>query len=156
MSEQAHMFSVATKGMILKDNKLLIIYKSKEEAKEWSSEKNANDANYEVRRDLPGGRLEFGEDPQVALLREISEEVGVEVEVLRPLNVWHLIKNQLQLVGINYLCIWKEGEVVLSDEHEAYEWLTEEDLRAKKWDDLENYLIAFKTQKGDDQSWLKN
>ena len=142
------MFSVATKGMIIKDNKLLLIYKSKEEAKEWSTEALANDSNYEVRRDLPGGRLQFKEAPETALKREIKEEVGLKIEVLRPLNVWHLIKGQHQLVGINYLCIWKEGEVILSDEHEAYEWLTEAELHTKKWDNLENYLLAFEAVKG--------
>lgn len=147
MLEQQYMFNVATKGMIIKDNNLLLIYKSKEEAKEWASAADANDSNYEVRRDLPGGRLRFGEDPKIALEREIDEEVGLKVEILRPLDVWYLVKDQLQLVGINYLCIWKEGEVVLSDEHEAYEWLSEEALRAKKWNDLENYLLVFEAIK---------
>ena len=147
MLEQKYTFGVATKGMIIKDNKLLLIYKSKEEAKEWSSVAIANDSNYEVRRDLPGGRLEFGEDPKIALAREIKEEVGLKVEVLKPVDVWHLIKDQFQLVGINYLCIWQEGEVTLSDEHEAYEWLTEAELRAKKWDDIQNYLAAFDVNK---------
>ena len=141
MSEQT--FGVATKAMIIKDNKLLILYKSKEEAKEWVSAKIANDSNYEARRDLPGGRLAFGEEPKAALAREIDEEVGLKVEILRPLDVWHMIKDQYQLVGINYLCVWKAGEVVLSDEHEAYEWLTKEALCAKTWDDLERYLMAF-------------
>jgi len=147
MSEKKQIFGVATKGMIIKDNKLLIVYKSKEEAKEWSRSA-ANDSNYEVRREFPGGRLEFGEDPKDALKREINEEVGLEIEILRPLDVWHIIKGQFQLIGINYLCIWKAGEVVLSDEHEAYEWLTEEELTAKNWNDLENYLLAFTALKG--------
>jgi len=148
MSEQTHMFGVATKAMIIKDNKLLVVYKSKEEAKEWLREVDASDSNYEVRRDLPGGRLAFGEAPKTALMREINEEVGLKVEILRPLDVWHMIKGHYQLVGINYLCIWKAGEVILSDEHEAYEWLTEDELRAKKWNDLEKYLLVFEALKG--------
>ena len=149
MPEQKHMFGVATKGMIIKDNKLLIVYKSKEEAKEWSSEEITLDSNYEVRRDLPGGRLDFGEDPKTALEREINEEVGLIVDIIKPLDVWHLIKDKFQLIGINYLCIWKEGEVVLSDEHEAYEWLSEEELHAKKWNDLKRYLLAFEAVEGE-------
>ena len=148
MQEQKQIFGVATKGLIIKDNKLLIVYKSKEEAREWTTVANAVDANYEVRRDLPGGRLAFGEDPKAALQREIDEEVGLKVDILRPLDVWHLIKDQFQLIGINYLCIWKDGEVVLSDEHEAYEWLTKAQLRAKNWHDAKIYLLAFDAMKG--------
>lgn len=144
---QEQKFGVATKAMIIKDNQLLVLYKSKEEAKEWASAMDANDPNHEVRRDLPGGRLDFGEDPKTALAREIKEEAGLKVEILRPLDVWSLIKDHYQLVGINYLCIWKAGEVVLSDEHEAYEWLTEEALQAKNWDDLEKYLLVFEAFK---------
>lgn len=135
MSE--HTFGIATKALIIKDDELLIIYKSEKEAKEWSSAS---------RRDLPGGRLEFGEEPKVALAREIAEETGLTVDVLKPLDVWHLIKDRFQLVGINYLCRWKFGEVVLSAEHDAYEWVSESELRTKNWRDLERYLQAFDSQ----------
>lgn len=75
-----------------------------------------------MRIDQPGGRLEFGENPYDALKREIAEEVGLEVEIVRPIHVWTYVKNteEFQLVGINYLCAWTSGEVVLSEEHEKF------------------------------------
>lgn len=148
MSKQTQVFRVAMKAMIIKGDKLLIVYKSKAEAKEWSSEAVALDDNDEVRRDLPGGRLDFGEAPAAALRREVQEETGLEVEMGCPVDVWHIIKDNLQLVGINYLCKWISGEVMLSDEHEAYEWLTEKELRAKGWHDIYKYLLAFEAAKG--------
>lgn len=38
--------------------------------------------------DLPGGTIEFGEDPMKALHREIFEEVGIEVTVGKSLGVY--------------------------------------------------------------------
>lgn len=35
---------------------------------------------------LPGGGLEFGEDPQVAAVREVAEETGYSVELVRLLG----------------------------------------------------------------------
>ena len=49
-------FGVANKAYIFKEDKLLLIYKTKEEAKD--------DPDPNIRIDQPGGRLEFGEDPK--------------------------------------------------------------------------------------------
>lgn len=134
-------FGIANKGYIFKDNKLLIIYKTKEEA--------SHDPNPDLRIDQPGGRLEFGENPYDALKREIAEEVGLEVEIVRPIHVWTYVKNteEFQLVGINYLCAWTSGEVVLSEEHEKFEWLTLEEIKNKNLEDEEQYVKAFQELK---------
>ena len=111
-------FGIATKGYIFKKGRMLIIYKTEEEA--------ANDPNPDLRIDQPGGRLEFGEKPKEALEREILEEVGLRTKIIKPIDVWSYVKekDEFQLVGINYLCEWLDGEVVLSPEHEKFEWLS--------------------------------
>lgn len=130
-------FGVANKAYIFKDDKLLIIYKTAEEA--------ANDPNPDLRIDQPGGRLEFGENPYDALKREIREEVGLDAQVIRPIDVWTYVKEKagFQLVGINYLCAWKSGEVVLSEEHERYEWLSLNEIKDKMLEDELQYVKAF-------------
>jgi len=37
--------------------------------------------------ELPGGKVELGEDPRDALVRELREEIGIEVDVLAPMEV---------------------------------------------------------------------
>lgn len=134
----AYNFGIANKGYIFKDNKLLIIYKTPEEAK--------NDPDPDDRMDLPGGRLEFGENPIEALNREIIEKVGLNVDIIKPINVWTYCKKDtgFQLVGIDYLCKWTGGSIRLSAEHEKYEWLTLNEIKEKNLEDKNQYLNAFK------------
>ena len=130
-------FGIANKGYIFKKDRMLIIYKTEGEA--------ANDPNPNLRIDQPGGRLEFGEKPKESLEREILEEVGLRIKIIKPIDVWTYVKekDEFQLVGINYLCEWLDGEVVLSPEHEKFEWLTLDEIRNKKLDDEEEYIRAF-------------
>ena len=70
------------------------------------------------------GRIEPGEDPLEAVRREILEESGLGVEVhLRPLSAHTSERAGIPMLIVYYLADWKSGEVVLSDEHDAFEWL---------------------------------
>lgn len=129
-------FGIATKGFIIKNDRILIIYKTDKEA--------ANDPDPNLRKDQPGGRTEFGEDPNRALLREIHEESGLDVNVISPLNVWYYVKENFQLVGINFLCEWVAGDVILSEEHEFFEWLSLDEITQRNWNDKDTYIKAFK------------
>lgn len=123
------------KAYIMKDDKLLVIYKTEKEA--------ANTPTPGNRRDVPGGRVEFGEMPVEALSREILEEVGLSVDILCPLRTWSFVKGDFQLVGINYLCKWKSGRVCLSREHEHYEWCGKKDILNQNWLFSDQYIEAF-------------
>ena len=52
-------------GIVIKDEKILLIKK--------------HGGPYDGKLDLPGGTIEFGERPEVALKRELEEEVGIKV-----------------------------------------------------------------------------
>jgi 8-oxo-dGTP diphosphatase len=78
--------------------------------------------------ELPGGGTEYGEHPEVGLKREVQEECGIEINVGKPITVseYYIERNgeRVQRVEIIYLCqlISDMKDVVLSDEHDAYEW----------------------------------
>jgi 8-oxo-dGTP pyrophosphatase MutT (NUDIX family) len=42
--------------------------------------------------DLPGGKVEDGEEPMQTLLREVKEETALDVEVKEPLGVFHFLR----------------------------------------------------------------
>jgi 8-oxo-dGTP diphosphatase len=77
---------------------------------------------------LPGGRLEPGEAWQDGLKREVAEESGLEVEIIKPLFVgeWRpVIKGvQNQIVALFMVCkATQTSSVKLSEEHDDYKWV---------------------------------
>lgn len=79
--------------------------------------------------DIPGGAIDDGEDPRTAVIREIQEEVGI---TLSPDQV-HIIyaettvyEESLYVVRIQYAARVDNATVVLSDEHDEYQWLSPE------------------------------
>jgi 8-oxo-dGTP diphosphatase len=109
---------VALKGAIFNKNKFLIIKRSN---------KTRGEHGY---WEFPGGRMEYGETPDETLGRELLEEVGLKVEIIKPLNTWSFFRDEnTQIVGITYLCDAVSSEVILSEEHVDFAWVTFEDLR---------------------------
>jgi len=110
-------FGIAVKAMIKnKKGKFLVIFKSGQD------EINPNQV------DIPGGRLEFGENVESCLKREVKEELNIEIEIEKPSRTWNLIKNNLHLVGITFLAKYVGGELRLSGEHTKYEWVDKDKI----------------------------
>lgn len=105
-------YFLAVKGIIRKDGKILILKRS-----------DTDDHKPGVWETVGGG-MDREESPQRALLREISEETGLVVNVGSPFNVFTFKKDTGEFkVGITFLCEYLGGEVVLSDEHTDYRWV---------------------------------
>ena len=77
--------------------------------------------------DLPGGSVDFGENPYESIEREIREEAGIEVEDLEPFDVWGEVDQDNEFwTTIAYRAKVKSGEVKLSYEHDDCKWVTSE------------------------------
>lgn len=82
--------------------------------------------------EFPGGKIEPGETPQEALVREIKEELDIEIEVKDFLETVEYDYPEFHLSMDCFFCTIKSGEMVLK-EHEAAKWLTAERLDSVDW-----------------------
>lgn len=75
------------------------------------------------------GRVKPGEQPLVAARREAREECGLEVTIdPRPVAAYQAKRNRDDMVVVVYRGDSGTGEVVLSDEHDTFAWMTEEEF----------------------------
>jgi 8-oxo-dGTP diphosphatase len=82
--------------------------------------------------EFPGGKIEEGEAPEVALIREIQEELAVRVEVGEQLCTVRYAYPTFNLVMQCYWCRIVEGTPALL-EHKSARWLTAETLIEVEW-----------------------
>jgi len=94
-----------------------------------------------------GGRLKQAEAPEDGFRREIREETGLEdIEIIKPLTVFHVFRKGIktaknELIGISYWCKTKTTEVILSNEHCDYRWVTpKEAIDLTEHPALKNYI----------------
>jgi 8-oxo-dGTP diphosphatase len=90
--------------------------------------------------EFPGGKIESGETPQEALVREIGEELDVEIEVKDFLETVEYDYPEFHLSMDCFFCTIRSGELVLK-EHEAAKWLTMETLDSVDWLPADKGLI---------------
>lgn len=82
--------------------------------------------------EFPGGKIEEGETPQDALVREIKEELETEIKVGELIDT---IEYDYSTFHLSMDCFWADivsGDLVLT-EHAAAKWLTKEELNSVEW-----------------------
>lgn len=114
------LFYVGQKALIEKDGRILVL------------------SSPIVGADLPGGKIQKGElaFPK-ALEREVLEETGLKIAIHEPVATGYFTFHPSRMTGkktnyifiIAYRCDYISGEVNLSDEHDAYQWISETEIQ---------------------------
>ncbi len=111
-------FRLAVKAFIVKKNKLLIVKRAKDDVQKpdiW---------------EIPGGRLNQGEDPFIGIIREIREETGIYIKPILPMSINHFQRGDKQVITmIVSFCKAVGGRQKISEEHSNIEWV---DLKQSK------------------------
>ena len=90
--------------------------------------------------EFPGGKIEPGETSKEALVREIKEELDIEIEVKDFLETVEYDYPEFHLSMDCFFCVIRSGELVLK-EHEAAKWLAAETLDSVDWLPADQGLI---------------
>lgn len=96
--------------------------------------------------EFPGGKMEPGETPQEALIREIKEELDTEIEVGELIETVEYDYPKFHLTMHCFMCTVKSGHLVLK-EHEAAKWLTKDTLVTVDWLPADEGIIETIKQK---------
>ena len=116
---------VAAKAVIQRaDNKMLIVRES------GSYEEGTNEGVY----DVPGGRISPEESLFEGLLREVKEESGLEIKIGKTITVHEKFQpikgEEVHIIRIYFHGTAQTTEVVLSEDHDTYEWIETEQIDA--------------------------
>lgn len=90
--------------------------------------------------EFPGGKIESGETAQVALEREIKEELDVEVAIGELIDT---IEYDYPMFHLSMNCFWcsvLNGDIILK-EAEAGRWLNKDELFSVDWLPADRLLI---------------
>lgn len=101
---------ITVKGILKRDDKILFV---KDTKGVW---------------ELPGGKIDFGENPEGTLKRELREELGLnDVRIGKIIDIWTFTSQKentdYQFIVLVYECLSDEKDIKHSDEHIEYRWM---------------------------------
>ena len=95
---QEYTFNIRITGILIENNEILLVQQKLSDKRNWS---------------LPGGRLERGETLSQGLIREMKEETGPDVEIVRMLYLCDVAASSNTILHITFLIKRIGGEIEL-------------------------------------------
>lgn len=114
-------YKVLVKGVVQYEEKYLVVRK-------WFDDRILDPYQW----GFLDGEIEFGEEPDKAVLRIINEQTGLHSSLDHILYTWSFLTGDIFHIGITYLCRVSSNEVILSEELVDSNWIIREEF--------ENYL----------------
>ena len=102
-------------AIIIKDDKYFIAQRNKNKHMGLSWE-------------FPGGKVEKGETLEIALRREIKEELNIEINIKNKIGEENYKDDKINVKLHYFICSHFNGEIILS-EHEDSAWITKNEFK---------------------------
>lgn len=87
----------------------------------------------------PCGRVKIGETLEEALFREVKEETGLDIEIVKFVNEWEGLHESEKIRSFTFICRTRSSKVILSNEHSDYVWVKIDDLQ--NWSDKTDFSL---------------
>jgi 8-oxo-dGTP diphosphatase len=113
-------------AIIRKDNDIFATQRGYGEFKDWW--------------EFPGGKMEPGEAPEEALVREIQEELSTDISVDKFLYTVDYDYPKFHLTMHCYMCSLL-SEALHLNEHEAARWLNKDEIHSVNWLPADEILL---------------
>ena len=116
-------------AVIKKDNKYLI------------AQRNRN-KHFAFYWEFPGGKVDNGETFEIALQREIKEELSIDIKILKKVSSQKHKDDKINVNVHYFLCEHSDGKINLF-EHEDLKWVTKTELFSYKMAPGDSKIIKF-------------
>ena len=90
--------------------------------------------------EFPGGKIEIGETPEEALVREIIEELDTVISMDKYFETIEYDYPEFHLSMDCFICHIQEGSLILK-EHKAAQWLSKDDIDKLDWLPADKELV---------------
>ena len=116
-------------AVIKKDNKYLI------------AQRNRN-KHFAFHWEFPGGKVDNGETFEIALQREIKEELSIDIKILKKVSSQKHKDDKINVNVHYFLCEHSDGKINLF-EHEDLKWVTKKELFSYKMAPGDSKIIKY-------------
>ena len=89
--------------------------------------------------DLPGGKVDFGENPYATLTREVREEIHLSIEIIKPIGLfWFFKYDGDQVICTTFLCRADNYDIDITknpaDENiTEFKWVTKDEFLSEEY-----------------------
>jgi len=90
--------------------------------------------------EFPGGKIEEGETEEECILREIKEELNIEIKLAKRLAPTKHSYPSFSILLVPFIAKYIGGELKLA-EHKTYIWLRKEELPKLDWADADISIV---------------